>query len=123
MSQENVEIVRQVYAAAAGHDAATVMALYDPEVEWDNSIGLGGTSGGGVYRGHEGLRHFFREWREAWEYPEEVPEELFGRKVVVLRENVLDEIALLVSKPLSARPAGKVFAKFRLGGLGNLYGR
>jgi hypothetical protein len=23
------------------------------------------------------LRHFFREWREAWEYPEEVPEELF----------------------------------------------
>jgi hypothetical protein len=32
--------------------AATVMALYDPEVEWDNSIGLGGTSGGGVYRGY-----------------------------------------------------------------------
>jgi ketosteroid isomerase-like protein len=23
--------------------------------------------GGGVYRGHEGLRSFFREWHEAWE--------------------------------------------------------
>ena len=75
MSEANVEIVRQVYAAAARHDAATVLALYDPEVEWDNSRGLG--TGGGVYLGHEGLRHFFREWREAWEYPEEVPEELF----------------------------------------------
>jgi uncharacterized protein len=53
------------------------MALYDPEVEWDNSTGLGGITGGGVYRGHEGLRRFFREWREAWEYPEHVPEELF----------------------------------------------
>jgi ketosteroid isomerase-like protein len=59
MSQENVEIVRRVYDAAARHDAATVMALYDPEVEWDNSTGLGGITGGGVYRGHEGLRPSF----------------------------------------------------------------
>ena len=62
MSEENLEIVRQVYAAAARRDAATVLALYDPEVEWDNSVGLGGTSGQGVYRGHEGLRQFFREY-------------------------------------------------------------
>ena len=83
MSEENVEIVQKVPAAAARHDAARVFALYDSEVEWDNSTGLGGT-GGGVYRGHEGLRHFFREWREAWEYPEEVPEELFdaGERVI-----------------------------------------
>jgi ketosteroid isomerase-like protein len=70
MSQENVEIVRRVYDAAARRDAATVLALYDPEVELDmradsplQVVGLGG----GVYRGHEGLRSFFREWHEAWE--------------------------------------------------------
>jgi ketosteroid isomerase-like protein len=37
MSQENVELVRRVYDAAARRDAATVLALYDPEVELDNS--------------------------------------------------------------------------------------
>ncbi len=66
MSQENVEIVRRVYDAAARRDAASVLALYDPDVELDNSplevVGWGG----GVYRGHEGLRSFFREWHEAW---------------------------------------------------------
>jgi ketosteroid isomerase-like protein len=69
MSEENVEIVRRVYEAAARRDAATVLALYDPEVELDTSrlgaVGLVGP-GGGVYRGHDGLRSFFREWHEAW---------------------------------------------------------
>ena len=71
MSQENVEIVRRVYEAAARRDAATVLTLYDPEVELDNSrLGVASNiSGGGhgIYRGHEGLRRFFREWHEAWE--------------------------------------------------------
>jgi ketosteroid isomerase-like protein len=69
VSKENVEIVRRVYEAAARRDAATVLALYDPEVELDPSrLGVAGFAGGvgGVYRGHEGLRSFFREWHEAW---------------------------------------------------------
>lgn len=89
MSQENVEIVRRVYDAAARRDAATVLALYDPEVELDTSldnsplqlVGLGG----GVYRGHEGLRSFFREWHEAWERIEYDFEELIdapGERVI-----------------------------------------
>ena len=66
MSQENVEIVRQVYEAAARHDAERIFSLYDPEVELDASrIAAVWTTG--VYRGHEGLRAFFREWNEAWE--------------------------------------------------------
>jgi uncharacterized protein len=67
MSQENVEVVRSVYAAAGRGDAEAVLALYDPQVELDNSalevVGWGGR----VYRGHEEMRRFFREWHDAWE--------------------------------------------------------
>jgi ketosteroid isomerase-like protein len=69
MSQENVEIVRRVYDAAARRDTPAVLALYDSQVELDPSrlqfAGLAGGDGG-VYHGHEGLRRFFREWHEAW---------------------------------------------------------
>jgi ketosteroid isomerase-like protein len=65
MSRDNVEIVRRVYEAAARRDSATVLALYDPRVELDNSrIEIAGA--GGVYHGHDGLRRFFRDWHEAW---------------------------------------------------------
>jgi ketosteroid isomerase-like protein len=48
MSEENVEIVRQVYEAAAGRDAASIFALYDPDVELDATrLGVGDL---GVYR-------------------------------------------------------------------------
>jgi ketosteroid isomerase-like protein len=66
MSRENVEIVRRVYEAAADRDTATVLALYDPGVELDNTR-LEGVGWDGVYDGHDGLRRFFRQWHEAWE--------------------------------------------------------
>ena len=65
MPRENVELVRRLYEAAAARDTATVYEIYDPAVELDNT-GLVGM-GGGVYRGHDGLREFFRGWHEAWE--------------------------------------------------------
>src|SRR5688572_9214393 len=62
MSEENVEIVRRVYEAANRRDAASVLALYDPDVELDASrMGAGDL---GVFRGHEGLRSLFGELRE-----------------------------------------------------------
>ena len=68
MSRENVEVVRQVYEAAARRDNATVLALYASDVEFDVSrVPMGALIGGGVYRGHDGLRAFFRAWHEAWE--------------------------------------------------------
>ena len=70
MSEENVEIVRRVYEAAASRDAETVLALYHPEVELDVSrlmISGGGGSTEGVYHGHDGLRSLFRDWYEAYE--------------------------------------------------------
>jgi ketosteroid isomerase-like protein len=64
MSEENVEIIRRVYDAAARRDAETVLALYDAEVELDVSrLGLADLN---VYHGHDGLRSLFREWNEIW---------------------------------------------------------
>jgi ketosteroid isomerase-like protein len=78
MSQENVEIVRRVYEAAARRDdAATVLALYDPEVERDIPHSPARELvGRRVYHEHEGLRSFFREWYEAWGTVEPDLEEL-----------------------------------------------
>jgi ketosteroid isomerase-like protein len=72
MSEENLEIVRRAYAAAAQRNGAAAIALYGPEVEWDISDApardlLGEPH---VYRGHAGLQRFFRAWYEAWEYVE-----------------------------------------------------
>jgi ketosteroid isomerase-like protein len=84
MSEENVEIVRRVYEAAARRDPATVLALYDTEVELDPSrlqaVGLFDR----VYHGHDGLRSFFREWHEAWEGIEYDYDELIdaGERVI-----------------------------------------
>src|SRR5215210_2022922 len=87
MSQENVEIVRRVYDAAARRDAATVLALYDPDVELDaTALGIAAPPGAdaGVFRGHEGLRSLFREWHEAWGKIEYDYEELIdaGERVI-----------------------------------------
>ena len=72
MSQENVEIVRRVYEAVARDDAKTVMALYDPDVEFDFSRGpLGSFMERGVYHGYDGIRTWIRERYEAWESMEE----------------------------------------------------
>jgi ketosteroid isomerase-like protein len=65
MSRENMELVRRVYDAATRRDSTAVLALYDPDVELDNTR-LQVVSGG-VYHGHAGLRAFFQQWNEAWE--------------------------------------------------------
>jgi ketosteroid isomerase-like protein len=68
MSEENVEIVRRVYDAAARRDTETVLDLYDSEVEWDVSRSpMARLVGEGRYQGHDGLRRFFHAYHEAWE--------------------------------------------------------
>ncbi len=77
MSEENVEIVRRVYDAVAHDDAATVLALYDPDIEFDFSHGpLGSFMERGVYHGYDGIRTWIRERYEAWESIEETCGEL-----------------------------------------------
>jgi ketosteroid isomerase-like protein len=85
MSRENVELVRQIFDAAGRRDAATVFALYDPEVEWDASRSpLPRLVGGSTLRGHKGLQAFFRERDEAFQNILDECEELidFGEAVI-----------------------------------------
>ena len=84
MSRENVELVRQVYEAARRRDPAAVLALYDPQVEWDASrTHLGGLTGP-VVHGRDDLREWFREWFVAWEGLEDREDELIeaGEQVI-----------------------------------------
>src|SRR2546427_4987108 len=61
----NLELVRSIFAAWECEDMEEVFALYDPAIVWDNSTLPAPNAG--VYRGHEGLRQFQREWLEAFE--------------------------------------------------------
>jgi ketosteroid isomerase-like protein len=68
MSRENLDVVRQVFAAAARRDAETIFALYHPDFEWDATRSpLPRLVGGTAFRGHAGLRAFFRERAEAFQ--------------------------------------------------------
>src|SRR5688572_579293 len=77
MSEENVEIVRRIYGAAARRDSEATLALYDSDVEIDVSRTHRALMQD-VYGGprHEGLRRWAREWHEAWEQVEYDVEEL-----------------------------------------------
>ena len=85
MSEGNVEIVRRLYEAVARGETGTVLGLYDPEVEWDASRSpYRALLGRDVYRGHEGLQQFFREYRDPWAGIEDKCEELIdaGERVI-----------------------------------------
>ena len=65
MSQENVELAREVMDALSRGDHARLVALADPEVEWRSFFAELGE--GGVYRGLEGMRRYVDDLADAWE--------------------------------------------------------
>jgi ketosteroid isomerase-like protein len=65
MSQENVEIARQVLTAVEKRDTERLIALADPELEWQSFFAV--LAQGGQYRGHAGLRRYFRDLDESFE--------------------------------------------------------
>ena len=64
MSQENVETFKRGVDALNRRDVEALLPELDPEVEWHSAIlmGLGGQRT--VYRGHQGIREFFRDMSE-----------------------------------------------------------
>jgi ketosteroid isomerase-like protein len=68
MSEENVRIVQALVAAHQRGDFAAVFAAYDPEIEWriDRLPEYFGDFEP-VYRGHDGVKSFWRVWFSAWE--------------------------------------------------------
>jgi ketosteroid isomerase-like protein len=69
MSQENVELVRNLLDMFARREHEAVFAFYAPDIEWDatNISGLGLDDLRGIYRGHDGVRTYWRRWLQAWE--------------------------------------------------------
>jgi ketosteroid isomerase-like protein len=65
MSQENVELAREVLDALGRRDATRLIALAHPEVEWRSFFAVG--QEGGMYRGHEGAEQYMRDLSDAWE--------------------------------------------------------
>ena len=59
MSQENVELAREVLHALGTRDPDRLIALSDPEVEWHSFFAIG--EGGGTYRGHDGTRRYMSD--------------------------------------------------------------
>ena len=84
MSQENVEIVREIYQAVARRDAASAFAVYADDIVWEVSAGRALVMDR-VYHGHEGVRKFWRDALSAFGEVDLDVEELIdaGDQVVV----------------------------------------
>jgi ketosteroid isomerase-like protein len=64
MSQENVEIVRQVVEAINRRDADAFVATVSPDVEWEDAVFW--TEGLRTFRGREGVRDWLNQILEPW---------------------------------------------------------
>jgi ketosteroid isomerase-like protein len=62
MSEENVEAARRCYAALRDDDIEGFLENVDPEAEWHSLI----LEIEGVFRGHEGIRRWWRDLRSVF---------------------------------------------------------
>lgn len=84
MSRENVEVVRASWEAWNRGDMDALFEFYDPAVEWDMTHSY--VPGMEVFHGHDGVRQFFREWREFFaEYYADAEEFIDADENVVVR--------------------------------------
>jgi ketosteroid isomerase-like protein len=62
----DIEVVKAMFAAFAARDVETVLTLADPDIEFTAVTGehAGRTD---PYRGHNGLREYFRDVAAVWE--------------------------------------------------------
>jgi ketosteroid isomerase-like protein len=82
MSEPNAKLVAAVVDAVGRRDLDRLLALTDPEVEWQSA--LAALIEGGVYRGHEGIRRYVADL-ETWELLiTEVDDMLLFEDMVVL---------------------------------------
>ena len=67
MSQENVEMVRDLAEAFQRGNIERAYDFYDPDIEWDASRFVGVIPDlTGIYHGHDAIRDFWQRWLEAW---------------------------------------------------------
>jgi hypothetical protein len=63
MSDRNVELNRRWIEAFNRRDIETLIGMCDPAIEFRS---VSAAVGGGVYYGHDGMRRWHRDIREAW---------------------------------------------------------
>jgi ketosteroid isomerase-like protein len=74
VGEENVDIVRRAYEAFAERDWDAWLEFADPEIEFLPTGTAALTRGGRAYRGHDGLREYFRDVEAVWEELRVVPQ-------------------------------------------------
>jgi ketosteroid isomerase-like protein len=94
VSRENVEVVRAATEAVKSPEGIERLgrgeldlSLVDPEIEWDATGSRNLVPDlAEVYRGHEGVRNYWRRWFEAWRYLEFDIQDILdaGDEIVVL---------------------------------------
>ena len=62
-TSRNVELHRRITEAFNARDIEGVIAYCNPQIEWHSTFAA---VGGGVYRGHDGLRRMDRDFEEIW---------------------------------------------------------
>jgi ketosteroid isomerase-like protein len=67
VSRDNVELVRNVLLAFSRKDLDAALESWGEDAEWRPAVLGGGLLEGSVYRGHEGVREFFRVQDETWD--------------------------------------------------------
>jgi uncharacterized protein (TIGR02246 family) len=66
MSQENVDLAREIMDAWNAEDLERWLACWDPSCVWVPGM-RGRMEGTQTYRGHEGLRRYWAEDTEVWD--------------------------------------------------------
>jgi ketosteroid isomerase-like protein len=65
MSEDRIEMVKQLAAAWNRDDLDAFLDLLDPDVEWHTSIEPFFEGTESVFRGHDGIRQFWESYRVA----------------------------------------------------------
>ena len=98
MGRSDIDVVKEVFAAFAARDPERVVVLLDPEVVFIAVTGgiLGRTE---PYRGHEGMREYFRDVERVWDE-------------LILSPGEFEEVgdAILVTGRVSARSPARTIS-------------
>jgi ketosteroid isomerase-like protein len=88
MSQENVEVVREMCESFVAGQIERALELLDEDVEWRGTVG--GLDEGRIYRGHKEVIAAFMETYEAWDQHSLDPTDFIdaGDQVVVFWHEV-----------------------------------
>jgi ketosteroid isomerase-like protein len=85
MANEHIEVVLRNLDAWHRGDLGAWLAVAHPEVAWYSEVARQVEGSEVVYRGHDGLRRYWDEWRAVWDVEVEVEETRdLGDKVLVL---------------------------------------